>query len=60
MNEKHEVLNMIHQFAGERAGKQVWVIGSGDNYAAFALEGLGSAVTSTDISEQQLKDKIKP
>ena len=30
------------------------MIGSGDNYAAFALAGLGAAVTSTDISEQQL------
>ena len=39
---------------------QVCVIGSGDNYAAFALAGLEAAATSTDISEQQLKDKIKP
>jgi hypothetical protein len=55
-----EALNMIHQIAGELAGMQVCVIGSGDNYAAFALAGLEAAATSTDISEQQLKDKIKP
>ena len=30
------------------------VIGSGDNYAAFALAGMGAIVTSTDISEKQL------
>ena len=30
------------------------VIGSGDNYAAFALAGLGAAVTAVDISEEQL------
>lgn len=48
-------LEMIRQFAGELAGKQVCVIGSGDNYAAFALAGMGAAVTSVDISAQQLQ-----
>jgi SAM-dependent methyltransferase len=36
------------------AGKQVAVLGSGDNQVAFALSGLGAQVTSVDISEQQL------
>ena len=35
-------------------GRDVCVIGSGDNYAAFALAGMGARVTSTDISEGQL------
>ncbi|HEY3340929.1 MAG TPA: class I SAM-dependent methyltransferase, partial [Anaerolineae bacterium] len=48
-------LEMIHQFAGELVGKQVCVIGSGDNCAAFALAGMGAAVTSVDISERQLE-----
>ena len=47
-------MEMIQDLAGELAGKRVCVIGSGDNYAAFALSGMGATVTSTDISEQQL------
>ena len=47
-------LAMIREFLGELAGKRVCVIGSGDNYAAFALAGLGAIVTSTDISAEQL------
>ena len=47
-------LAMIREFAGDLAGKRACVIGSGDNYATFALAGLGATVTSTDISEQQL------
>ena len=47
-------LEMIDEFAGDLAGKQALVIGSGDNLAAFALAGMGAAVTSTDISEGQL------
>lgn len=41
-------------FLREIAGKQVCVLGSGDNQAVFALAGLGAAVTSVDISERQL------
>ena len=48
-------LEMIRDLVGELRGKEVCVIGSGDNYAAFALAGLGANVTSTDISEQQLE-----
>src|SRR5687768_16464297 len=32
----------------------VCVVGSGDNYAAFALAGCGARVTSVDISQRQL------
>jgi ubiquinone/menaquinone biosynthesis C-methylase UbiE len=49
-----EALRMIRQYAGDLHGKQVCVIGSGDNYMAFALAGLGARVTSTDISAGQL------
>jgi SAM-dependent methyltransferase len=48
-------LAMIHEFVGSLAGKRACVIGSGDNYAAFALAGMGAAVTSTDISGAQLR-----
>ncbi|MEZ4681568.1 MAG: class I SAM-dependent methyltransferase [Caldilineaceae bacterium] len=47
-------LELIQHYMGNLAGKQVCVIGSGDNYAAFALAGLGAQVTSVDISEKQL------
>lgn len=50
-----QALALIQEYAGELAGKEVCVIGSGDNYAAFALAGLGAAVTSVDISEAQLR-----
>jgi len=36
------------------AGRDVCVLGSGDNEAAFALAGLGGRVTSVDISEARL------
>jgi SAM-dependent methyltransferase len=49
-----EALAMIRQFAGNLQDKQACVVGSGDNYAAFALAGMGARVTSTDISVQQL------
>jgi SAM-dependent methyltransferase len=50
-----KALEMMHEFLGEFTGKRACVIGSGDNYAAFALAGLGAAVTSVDISQQQLQ-----
>ena len=36
------------------SGAGACVVGSGDNYAAFALAGLGARVTSVDISQRQL------
>lgn len=50
-----EALAMIAQYAGNLRGRRACVIGSGDNYAAFALAGMGARVTSTDISERQLE-----
>lgn len=49
-----EALAMIEQFVGDLHGKRACVIGSGDNYVAFALAGMGAYVTSTDISARQL------
>jgi SAM-dependent methyltransferase len=49
-------LETIDEFVGELKGKTACVVGSGDNYAAFALAGLGMEVASVDISEEQLKD----
>jgi len=37
------------------AGREVCVLGSGDNEVAFALAGLGARVTSVDISERRLE-----
>lgn len=36
------------------SGKDVVVLGSGDNLVVFALAGMGARVTSLDISQQQL------
>ena len=49
-----EALAMIQRYMEDLHGKQILVVGSGDNYVAFALAGLGAHVTSTDISAQQL------
>ena len=35
-------------------GKDVCILGSGDNEAAFAMVGLGANVTSVDISQRRL------
>ena len=48
-------LRLIREVAGNISGKDICVVGSGDNYAAFALAGMGANVTSIDISEQQLE-----
>jgi SAM-dependent methyltransferase len=47
-------LETIKACAGDLTGKQVCVVGSGDNYVAFALAGMGAQVISVDISERQL------
>ena len=46
---------LIGSFAGNAEGKEACVIGSGDNYAAFALAGMKARVTSIDISARQLE-----
>jgi ubiquinone/menaquinone biosynthesis C-methylase UbiE len=42
-------------FLRDVRGKQVCVLGSGDNEVVFALAGMGAKVTSVDISEKQLE-----
>jgi SAM-dependent methyltransferase len=49
-----EALSFIRLFLGEPQGKRACVVGSGDNYVAFALAGMGMSVTSVDIAENQL------
>jgi ubiquinone/menaquinone biosynthesis C-methylase UbiE len=39
---------------GDVRGKNVCVLGSGNNEAVFALSGMGARVTSVDISQKQL------
>ena len=39
---------------GEVSGKDVVVLGSGDNLVVFTLAGMGARVTSLDISQKQL------
>ena len=42
------------ELLGDAAGKDVCVLGSGDNLAVFALAGMGARLTSVDISQVQL------
>lgn len=42
------------EYLSNIGGKRVCVLGSGDNQVVFALAGLGAAVTSVDISQNQL------
>ena len=42
------------EWLGDVFGRDVCVLGSGDNLAVFALGGLGAYVTSVDISQSQL------
>jgi SAM-dependent methyltransferase len=42
------------KWLSEVAGRDVAVLGSGDNQVAFSLSGMGAKVTSVDISERQL------
>ena len=48
-------LGLLQEVVGPISGKDVCIIGSGDNYAAFALAGMGANVVSTDISGRQLE-----
>ena len=48
-------LELIREFGGDLSGKDVCVLGSGDNLAALALAGMGANVVSTDISERRLE-----
>ena len=42
-------------YLGDAQGRDVCVLGSGDNEVVFALAGMGARVTSVDISERQLE-----
>ena len=45
---------ILDELIGSLQGKKVCAIASGDNFAVFALAGMGMKVTSTDISELRL------
>ena len=47
-------LGMTREVADKLSGKELCVIGNGDNYAVFALCGMGARVASIDISSRQL------
>lgn len=47
-------LELVREVAGTLSGKDVCVVGSGDNLVAFAFSGMGANVTSVDISERRL------
>ncbi len=47
---------LIRKYLPDLKGKRVCVPSSGDNHAVFAFALLGAAVTSCDISENQLKN----
>ena len=49
------LLDLIQGFVEDLSGKDVCVVGSGDNHAAFALARLGAKVTSVDLSSAQLE-----
>lgn len=53
------LFGLIEEVTGSVRGKDVCIIGSGDNYAAFALSGMGANVTSIDISNRQLEVAAK-
>ena len=50
---------LLCDVAGCMLGRDACVIGSGDNYIAFALSGMGANVVSIDISERQLEVAAK-
>jgi SAM-dependent methyltransferase len=49
-----EALSLIEEFVRDLSGKDVCVVGSGDNLASFALAGQGADVKSVDQSQRQL------
>ena len=48
-------LELVREAVGTISAKDVCVIGSGDNLAAFAFSGMGANVTSVDFSEHRLE-----
>ena len=47
-------LGLVREVAGAMSGRDVCVVGSGDNHAAFAFAGMGANVSSVDISDRRL------
>ena len=47
-------LGLVRDAAGDVGGKDVCVVGSGDNLVSFAFAGMGANVTSVDISDRRL------
>lgn len=47
-------LELLRELCPDLSGKDACVLGSGDQFAAFGLAGMGARVTSVDISEEQL------
>ena len=47
-------LELVREVVGTVSGKDVCVVGSGDNLVAYAVSGMGANVTSVDISERRL------
>lgn len=56
---ERETLKLLDRFIGRLVDKNVCLLASGDNYAAFALAGLGAHVTSVDFSQRQLQIAAK-
>ena len=52
-------LRLVLEVVGTLSEKDVCVVGSGDNLAAFAFAGMGATVTSVDISEERLSAASK-
>ena len=50
-----DFLGVAREFAPDLASKKICVVGSGNNFATFALASLGAKVTSIDQSEKQLE-----
>ena len=50
----HTTWEMINKYIPDLRGKKICVPSSGDNHAVFAFAMMGAAVTSCDISENQL------
>ena len=48
--------SMLNEYLGGFKDKKILVPSSGDNHAVFAFYLLGAQVTSTDISERQIKN----
>ena len=51
-------LDLIQEFVEDLSEKDVCLVGSGDNHAAFALAGLGARVTSVKQDRSQIQRMV--